>query len=105
MANAGAGTLWHVVCHDTNCGSSLRQLLDSCSLQPNLSRASTLNFINEDTEQRTGGLHYVSSPSAFLHRCPPFPSKYYECNVRGYAVIPAVDILFRRCCHAVSHQY
>ena len=31
-----------------------------------------------------------------FQRCP-----YYECNVRGYAVIPGVDIR----CHAFSHQY
>eukprot|EP00964_Phaeocystis_antarctica_P041300 scaffold23615_cov66-Phaeocystis_antarctica.AAC.5 len=31
---------------------------------------------------------------------------YYECNVRGYAVLPVVDIRsLGLLCHAVSHQY
>ena len=64
-------------------------------LQSAMRRASTMNLLNVPTEVD------ISSPLTSCMR-----GSHYAIHVRGYAVLPVVDI---RClgllCHAVSHQY
>eukprot|EP00964_Phaeocystis_antarctica_P114959 scaffold78913_cov51-Phaeocystis_antarctica.AAC.1 len=61
-----------------------RQSATACGLGVNIKRRSTCD--------RPCPIDPASRASALCVRGP-----YYACNVRGYAVIPVVDILFRRC--------